>query len=119
MKIHGLTLEQLSAAAAELNLQLYNVREEKTHIACVLRPTANTAPEYRKQSYSGRRVWACSWRAHRDWMYLLFDQNQNAKIVSCLATYDGYDSFLLEYPRTARINVGSLMQPLAYEDAHQ
>lgn len=67
-----------------------------------------------RRSWSGRRVKAACWHAHRDYLRALFAECPDAVIVTALARYTA-DTFEDVYPSTANRNVGSMLQP-AYMD---
>ena len=87
-----------------------------------LRPLHNEqGDKVRKYTLSfegkARKVWAVSWQGHYDFMNGLFNLDPNAVLVTSLATYDGLGGFLEKADRTGDLNIGSIMQPLAYADA--
>ena len=43
--------------------------------------------------------------------------NSSFKVVTAQITYNNKEDFELKYPDTANINIGSMVQPLNYEDA--
>ena len=124
MKIKGPTVDDLIAAVSIVSREQYdgnitfNRYPEKvgnfTHFT--LRVINSRGPGA-KVSASGRRSVALCWHGHRDVMIKLFKTHPNALLVTALARYDGVTGFEREYPDTAYQNIGSIAQPLAFEDA--
>lgn len=115
MKVYGVTPTQLQQIATQLDVALFNVRQESTHVKVQLRPTPTDTNEYRKYSSNGRKVHAISWEGHKAFFDVLFQQYPNAKVVTGLVqryttngrlagwgiTYDGQQDYLNKYPMTA------------------
>lgn len=55
---------------------------------------------WRRYSPSGRRVNAVCWHGHRDFFRALFTIDDDTKIVSCLATWNGSAHFEATYRNT-------------------
>lgn len=122
MKLYGLDADGARAALGEANrpyagnLDFNRFEPKRTHIVFTLRVKDSKAPGHRR-GHSGRRMVAACWHAHRDFMRAVFDAEPSAKIVSCMARYDGQEDFELKHGRTATQNIGSVMQPLCMADA--
>lgn len=79
-------------------------------------PTEDLAPgQKRSGNVMGgqRRVAAVCWHVYRDVLVEVFNINPNAKVRTAYAKYLGEESFYEEYPKTANINIGSLMYPVS------
>jgi hypothetical protein len=77
------------------------------------RDTDYLAPGARR-SWSGRRAGAACWHAYRDVLAAIFGRWPNAVVIAGNAwhvTYNGRRGFEDRYPDTARVNVGSQVQP--------
>jgi hypothetical protein len=75
-------------------------------------PKRRLAPGQRR-SWQGRRINAVCWHADRDVLREVFATNPHAKVRTRYAKYLGIDGFLREYPKTARMNVGSAAKPIS------
>lgn len=64
-----------------------------------------------RRSWSGRRIAASCWHAHRDVLAAIFDANPDARVYTAMAKYRGKQGFLDNYPATANKNIGSMVQP--------
>jgi len=70
-----------------------------------------------RRSHTGKRVAAACWHAHRDFMKEIFALVPNAVLRSCHACYKGKAGFERDFPNTGYINIGSMMQPLEFQNA--
>ena len=64
--------------------------------------------------YSGRRISAACWHAHRDVLKELFERFPNARVQSgrlAKIEYNGKDDFYNKFPSTGYINMGSQAFP--------
>jgi hypothetical protein len=72
--------------------------------------------KYQRTNASGfnpeRRVHAVCWHGWRDFMLALYKHDPDARIKTAIADYRGRDDFLEKYPRTANLNIGSMMYPM-------
>ena len=53
----------------------------------------------------------------RDFLLNLYEHSDKLRVVTAQATYLNKEDFLNKYPDTAYNNIGSIMQPMNYEDA--
>lgn len=123
-----LTVDDLEGIAQDIGIKIYNVRDGGTRsrgkfasrnaVAFILKPQDDT---YRlvREGFGGRprRCWAVDWHGHYAFMERVFDRDPGATIKSAIATYAGREQFYAIAPLTGARNIGSMMQPLAYEDA--
>ena len=96
-----------------------DMRHERTYKDGTLALRGRLLPKSSRQngarrSWSGRRLKAACWHAHRDYLRALFAECPDAVVVTALARYTA-DTFEDVYPGTATRNVGSMVQP-AYMD---
>lgn len=98
----------------------------RTLYTFVLRPdrsTANADGNCRHQresagySSQGRKVHAVCWHGHADFMTLVFEADDTARIETGIATYAGRDDFLAHYVGTAFRNIGAPIAPVAMASA--
>lgn len=131
MQITGITPEQFSCAVAEA-AKLYqgNMRAEFSSVQSNTRFRARIVPYQSgaaflpvgvpapgaRLSWNGRRIKASCWHAYRDVMIEVFRINPKARIATGLAVYKGIEGFEANYPRTAYMNIGSMMSPAYMPD---
>ena len=123
MNIKPVTTAQMETALATVN-QSYDGNvifnrfdtERNGKINFTLRVRDSKGPGARR-SHTGRRIPAACWHVHRDFMTALFDLAPDAVLRSCRACYKGKAGFERDFPATGYANIGSMMQPLAYQDA--
>ena len=99
----NLTLADLEGIANRQGMTLHNARtlEPTTRgrnagryrTTLTLRPQQNAHGEYRREIRKGKRLYACNWQAHADFMRAVFHFDANAEIDSALARYRGLDEF--------------------------
>lgn len=70
-----------------------------------------------RRSNTGRRVSACCWHGYRDVMMAIFMENPESRVKTGCADYRGIVDFVEQFPSTGRVNRGSMMAPMAYQDA--
>jgi hypothetical protein len=122
MIIKNVTVTQMEVALAianrayDGNLQFNRFEPRAKCIGFTLRVKSSKAPGHRL-SYSGRHLTAACWHAHRDFMRAIFDIAPNAVLRSCHAVYDGVAMFEANYRDTGYKNIGSMMQPLDFQNA--
>lgn len=134
MIVTGVTTSELSSAVDKLNASTYannltlSVGREYSpnRFSCRVIPAESgarifpkssrqSAPGARK-SWSGRRINAACWHAYRDVIGAVFAINPNARVYTGMAKYRGVEGFHANYPATAHVNVGSVMQPAYMPD---
>lgn len=69
-----------------------------------------------RRGFSGRRLTAACWHAHRDFMRALYAVNPKAVIKTAHADYYDSEHFESNYQATD-INIGSIMNPLKFSEA--
>jgi hypothetical protein len=69
-----------------------------------------------RRSWSGRRMPAACWHAHRDVLSAIFAEYPDATIKTAMATYRGAEGFEDRYPGTADRNIGSVVEPAYMPD---
>jgi hypothetical protein len=101
MKIYTDKLDRadFELIAEDIGVALYNYRNEgtrtrganagKTVHSLTLRPVA----EHTREVRNGRRLFACNWDAHRDFMETIFRGDADATIDSAFARYNGREEF--------------------------
>ena len=72
---------------------------------------------YNNKNGTPRKVNAICWHGFRDFLIELYKLNSSFRVVTAQITYNNKEDFELKYPDTANINIGSMVQPLNYEDA--
>jgi hypothetical protein len=68
-------------------------------------------------SHSGRRLVSACFHVHYDVMKELFEQFPDARIVTCHADYRGKSDFEKKWSSVGYKNIGSIMQPMCFEEA--
>ena len=72
----------------------------------------------RNKDGSRKKVNAVCWHGYRDFLIELYNISaNNFRVVTAQATYYNKDDFYLAYPATGKNNIGSMVDPLNYEDA--
>ena len=67
---------------------------------------------------SRKKVHAVCWHGYRDFLIELYNiSGNNFRVVTAQATYNNKDDFYSKYPSTGQNNIGSMVDPLNYEDA--
>jgi hypothetical protein len=69
-----------------------------------------------RRSWTGRRIKAACWHAHRDVLLALFLDHPEARVFTSMASYVGVEGFKATYPDTAYRNIGSELQPAFMPD---
>jgi len=72
---------------------------------------------YNNKDGSKRKINAICWHGFRDFLLNLYEHSDKLRVVTAQATYLNKEDFLNKYPDTAYNNIGSIMQPMNYEDA--
>ena len=117
MEVRGLTLDQITSAATDTGVELYNVRQKRrdgTSHAFVIRPLGEL---FRKFSPPGRRVWAVCYHGHAAFMQRVFDINPEATLISMMERFNGRADFQDKACAVANHNVGSAYQPADFGNA--
>ena len=71
----------------------------------------------RNKDGSRKKVNAVCWHGYRDFIIELYKISPDFRIVSAQATYNNKEDFYSKYPATGKNNIGSMVDPLNYEDA--
>lgn len=122
MKINTVSMNDMQAAlntvnrAYDGNVTFNRLDQSWRNINFTLRVKSSKGPGHRV-SHTGRRIPSACWHVHRDFMKAIFDIAPDAVLRSCRAVYRGKDGFERDYPATAHINIGSMMQPLSFANA--
>lgn len=123
MKVKGINETQLREIVNAVSEKyagnlIFNREPERTgnFISFTLRVEDSRGPGARR-SHSGRRLPSACWHAHRDVMSLIFATNPRAILVSAMARYEMREGFERLFRATGQQNIGSMMQPLAMQDA--
>lgn len=67
---------------------------------------------------SRRKINAVCWHGFRDFLIELYNiSGNNFRVVTAQTTYNNKDDFYIKYPATGENNIGSMIEPLHYEDA--
>ena len=67
---------------------------------------------------SRRKINAVCWHGFRDFLIELYNISGNKfRVVTAQTTYNNKDDFYIKYPSTGENNIGSMIEPLNYEDA--
>ena len=67
---------------------------------------------------SRRKINAVCWHGFRDFLIELYNiSGNNFRVVTAQTTYNNKDDFYNKYPATGENNIGSMIEPLHYEDA--
>jgi hypothetical protein len=71
----------------------------------------------RKKDGTRSKVNAVCWHGYRDFIIQLYKISPDFRIVSAQATYNNKEDFYSKYPATGQNNIGSMVDPLPYEEA--
>lgn len=108
----GVTEDEIRATAESVGLRIYGTGFTQVGRALRFRIAIDsTAPRdddgflpYQRCSMSHfmnrRRIPAVCWHGHRDFMRVLFDDNPEVRLKTCLADYRGRDDFERKYRAT-------------------
>ena len=67
---------------------------------------------------SRRKINAVCWHGFRDFLIELYNiSGNNFRVVTAQTTYNNKDDFYNKYQATGQNNIGSMIEPLHYEDA--
>jgi len=72
---------------------------------------------YNNKNGTPRKVHAICWHGYRDFLIELYKIYSDLRVFTAQITYNNKEDFELKYPDTANINIGSMVQPLNYDDA--
>ena len=72
---------------------------------------------YNNKNGTPRKVNAICWHGFRDFLTELYKIYSDLRVFTAQITYNNKEDFELNYPNTANINIGSMVQPLKYKDA--
>ena len=111
------SLKLTSARYYAGNLVFKRAPEQRGHWVHFTLTVKSSAGPGSRRSYSGRRISAACWHAHRDVMLALFARIPDVRLVSASADYHGREHFLRSFEATGDRNIGSMVQPMAYRDA--
>lgn len=123
MKLYGVTKDQLEAIMLRVsrkryrgNLEFVYVEQHRNHVQFTLR-VKDSHDKGARLGHTGRHMVSACWHAHRDLMREIFTQYPEARLISAQAVYNGAADFTQKYLATGYKNIGSMMQPLTYEQA--
>ena len=72
----------------------------------------------RNKDGSRKKVNAVCWHGYRDFLIELYNiSGNNFRVVTAQATYNNKEDFYSTYPATGQNNIGSMVDPLPYEEA--
>jgi len=116
--------------ASAMDIELYEFDSEppvsrgkyadRNRFKFLLRPIGETYRLIREDSYtrSGyRRVWAVSWRGHRDFMRAVYALDPNATFRTAIDTWRDSEDFENRHEASGFRNIGSMISPQSYRDA--
>jgi len=63
------------------------------------------------------KVNSVCWHGFRDFIKAVYELNENFRFVTATTTYKNKDHFLETYPATGNKNIGSIFQPMYFQDA--
>ena len=113
---------KLNEIASKLNIKLdYNLISKNCMRVKLVKTKENK--NYQRKGYTSnkngtpRKVNAICRHGFRDFLIELYKLNSSFRVVTAQITYNNKEDFELKYPDTANINIGSMVQPLNYEDA--
>jgi hypothetical protein len=123
MKLYGVTESQAQAVMAKVSRKLYKgnlefayLEPHANHVQFTLR-VRDSHGKGARTGMTGRHMISACWHAHRDLMREIFAQYPQARLVSAQAVYNDAADFQQKYQATGYRNIGSMMQPLTYEQA--
>ena len=114
MIARGVTAGQLAGAAKTVGVHLKDVRPNGRGTAFTL---ALDGEKYRRRGHSGRRIAAVCWHGHYDFFQEVYHQEEGAIIITAQARYNNRADFEYSAEATGSQNIGSQVEPLAYQDA--
>jgi len=124
MKLYGVTQGQAEAIMRKVSRKLYKgnldfayLEPHNNHVQFTLRVKDSHGRGARLGQSNGRHLISACWHAHRDLMREIFTQFPQARLVSAKAVYHGAADFTQKYVATGTGNIGSMMQPLQYDQA--
>jgi len=120
MNVKGIPdVYDLKKIAAELQVQLYNLRRERNDsLSFVLRPLDRD--RWRRKSASpvrSRRIWAVCFHGHYAFMRRVFELNPSAEIRTSMARYLGQVDFERKALGVGERNIGNPYNPVSLEGA--
>ena len=86
----------------------------------LLRPRSDRYRLIRESAYTRngyRRVWAVSWRGHRDFMRAVYALDSAATFRTAMATWRDAEDFEDRHEESGFRNIGSMLVPQSYRDA--
>lgn len=123
----GVSIDQSGNTQPSQGKPIQRGRNAGTNLfTLVLRPDRTTANEdgncrHQRESAGygsqGRKVHAVCWHGHADFMTLVFERDDTARIETGIATYAGRADFLANYTETAYRNIGAPIAPVAMASA--
>lgn len=121
---------ELERIASSMGIQLYQFDTEpparsgkyagRNRYRFLLRPVTDEYRLVREDAYtrSGyRRVWAVSWRGHRDFMRAVYAIDPSATFKTAIDTWRDSADFEERHEAGGNRNIGPMMAPQAYRDA--
>lgn len=114
MKVWGLTPGETVRTLESIGLQADNVRADGRALRYRIIPP-DSRHKYARRAASGRRVKACSYEGFRDGIRALFRAG-SVRVQTTLGDWSSLDAFESDLPRLARVNVGSLYNPVPMAD---
>lgn len=124
------TESQVRAIAETMDVELYQFDSTapasqgkyagRNRFKFLLRPTGERYRLVREDSYTKtgyRRVWAVSWRGHRDFMRAVYALDAYATFKTAMATWRDAEDFEARHADSGERNIGSMMAPQSYRDA--
>ena len=63
------------------------------------------------------KVNSVCWHGFRDFIKAVYELNENFRFVTATTTYKNKDHFLETYPATGNKNIGSIFQPMYFQEA--
>lgn len=124
------TESQVRAIAKTMDIELYQFDSTppalqgkyagRNRFKFLLRPTGERYRLVRENPYTKtgyRRVWAVSWRGHRDYMRAVYALDSNATFRTAIDTWRDAEDFEARHVDSGYRNIGSVMVPQYYRDA--
>lgn len=120
MEIRGVTRQEILAAIRRAddthNLTFNRFDAKGKHYLITLR-VKDSKGRFHRRGFTGRRLVSACWHAHYRFMEELYKLVPDAIIISHVARYDNVEEFEALVDGTGTKNIGSMMQPLMFEDA--
>ena len=120
----------LRRIAASMDVELYCFDSEapkangkyagRNRYRFLLRPLSDRYRLFREDAYTKtgyRRIWAVSWRGHRDFMRAVYALDSNATFRTTLDTWRDSQDFEDRHDESGDRNIGSMMAPQSYRHA--